>query len=145
MPERLRHHARQQLRWMRGSFIRSWWRFRYIPLSHPAYWLHAAKWIAYVAVTVVFVALLFSGALLTPGLLLWALGVTIGIQLAVTSRYLSIARSDQSVGQRCLVYLTAPAMALWSWFVLRALRWYAMATYRDVGWKTRDDVEVRVD
>lgn len=144
MPENLRHHTKQQLRWMRGSFIRSWWRFKYLPMTHPAYWMHAVKWVMYIAVTAVFLALLLSGVLFDPGVFGWALVVTIGVQFATSARYLSVWRSDQGLGQRWLVYLTAPLAALWSWFVLRAMRWYAMATFRDVSWGTRKQIEVAV-
>lgn len=144
MPEKVEHHVRQQLRWMRGSFIRSWWRFKYIPMTHPAYWVHAVKWVMYLCITAVFLALLFSGVLLDPVVFGWAILVTIGVQFATSARYLSVWRSDQTVGQRWLVYLTAPVAAMWSWFVLRVLRWYAMATFRNVAWGTRKQIEVSV-
>lgn len=36
----------------------------------------------------------------------------------------------------------APVAALWAFFVLRPVRWYAMATCLRTGWGTRADVEV---
>ena len=38
---------------LRGSFIRSFWRFKYLPLNRIAYWFHALKWVQTVASTMV--------------------------------------------------------------------------------------------
>lgn len=143
MPANVDHHVRQQLRWMRGSFIRSIWRFRYIPLRRPAYWLHLLKWLLYSLVTSTLVYLGFDGALfrgdaLSTGaaaaILLWSMSVL---------RYALVKRSDQGVQQRWATIATAPLAALWGLVVLRFLRWYAIATFSRTGWGTRAVVEVR--
>ncbi|MGW2841066.1 hypothetical protein ACWCWD_25120 [Streptomyces sp. NPDC001493] len=44
MPQSLSHHIRQQIHWMRGSAIRSFWRVRYLPLSGYAFWNQVGNW-----------------------------------------------------------------------------------------------------
>ena len=53
MPEQRGNHRRQFMRWLRGSFIRSFWRFKYLPVYRVAYWLHALKWVQTIASTIV--------------------------------------------------------------------------------------------
>lgn len=36
----------------------------------------------------------------------------------------------------------SPAATLWSFLVIRAVRWYGIATCRRTGWLTRQQVEV---
>jgi hyaluronan synthase len=63
MPETFPHHIRQYLRWMGGAFIRSWWRFRYLPLRSFGFWNHTLAW-----TQVIVAALLFTYLfLLSPG------------------------------------------------------------------------------
>jgi hyaluronan synthase len=42
---------------MRGAFIRSFWRFRYLPVNDYAYWAHAVGWIQMAVATGLFVDL----------------------------------------------------------------------------------------
>ncbi|MCM1977164.1 glycosyltransferase family 2 protein, partial [Streptomyces sp. G1] len=44
LPEKPSHFLRMYCRWMRGSTIRSVWRFRYLPLSGWPYWAHLLRW-----------------------------------------------------------------------------------------------------
>jgi len=144
MPTRFSHHRRQQLRWLRGSTVRSAWRFRYLPTDRFAYWYHLAKWAQYAAVTAVLVLLLASGVLFSWSVLLWTLVVVGAIQLLVDAPYLTLRRSDQSTAQRLGVYATAPLIGLWQLTFMRVMRWYAMATVKKVAtvWGTRGTVEV---
>src|SRR5690606_34763955 len=64
MPERTGHFMRMFLRWMRGSFIRSCWRMRYLPLSSYGYWAHLLRWIQTVASTLLFLTIVVSSAAL---------------------------------------------------------------------------------
>ncbi|WP_141917556.1 glycosyltransferase family 2 protein [Klugiella xanthotipulae] len=73
MPDRFSHHRRQQVRWMRGSFIRSGWRMRYLPLDRWAYWLHAMKWGMYAAMTAAFLRSSLAECSCTPSLRWWEL------------------------------------------------------------------------
>jgi len=138
MPERMSHHRRQYLRWMRGSFIRSWWRFRYLPMRGYAYWWHLATWIMAVTTLGVFGDLYavdpvehrFSWTfLLVPVLLGYALNL----------RYLTIRRNDERFASRLLTWLLAPLAVVWSYTVLRAWRWYGALTCWRTGWGTRQD------
>lgn len=143
MPANVDHHLRQQVRWMRGSFIRSIWRMRYLPVGRPAYWLHLVKWMLYLLVTATLVHLLVEGALLR-----WETLVTGGVAAGALAtmallRYVLVVRSDQSALQRWLTLATAPLAALWGLTVLRGLRWYAIATFARTGWGTRSEIEVR--
>ncbi|KWW98665.1 putative glycosyl transferase [Carbonactinospora thermoautotrophica] len=142
MPETLGHHVRQYLRWMRGAFIRTWWRFKYLPLNSYAYWGHLIAWVQMVLSTVIFVTLFVVQPVLDrriiPTLLLIPLLIAYGQGL----RYLSIRRSDESLGSQLYTYALTPLAALWAFFVLRLIRWYAMLTCLKTGWGTRKKVEV---
>lgn len=145
MPERVDHHRRQQLRWLRGSCIRSLWRFRYLPLGRPAYWYHLVKWVVYslgnVALVVV-VARIGSG---DPSALGMGVLAAVGLHLLSVTRYLLVRRSDSTGGQAAAVLAHAPLASIWSLTVLRVWRWYAMATIARTAWGTRQQVEVSVD
>ena len=142
MPERLSHHFRQQLRWMRGSFIRSWWRFKYLPLNSYAYWAHFMRWVQTVLGLVVFVCLFVLAPVQNHGLWPWLLLVPILIGYIQALRYFTVGRSDESNWYRLVTYLMQPIATLWAYFVLRLLRYYAMATCLKTGWGTPANVEV---
>jgi hyaluronan synthase len=161
MPERLSNHRRQQMRWLRGSFIRSFWRFRYLPMRRVAYWVHAAKWVQTVASTST-VAWLVIGlpavdtfrwargegaeALAADARLLpFALGMLVVFSYVQLLRVLTVRRSDQRMLARVGWFLLlAPLAVLWQWSVLRVWRLWAIATCRHTMWGTRQQVEVRI-
>lgn len=145
MPTNFSHHVRQQLRWMRGSFIRSGWRMRFLPMTGAAYWLHLTKWIAYATMTSTLVMLAVTGKLFDAAVLASGTLAAVTLYVLTAFRYLAVVRSDQSTRQRWLTFATAPLAALWGLTVLRVLRWYAMATVLKLGWGTRSVVEVRAD
>ncbi len=142
MPERLDHHIRQYLRWMRGAFIRSWWRFKYLPLGSYAFWSHLGAWVQMVLSSVVFVYLFAIHPILSRQFSPWLLLVPVLIGYAQALRYLSFRRSDESRASQLLTYAMAPVATLWMYFVLRPIRWYAIATCLKTGWGTRDKIEV---
>lgn len=143
MPENLSHHVRQYLRWMRGMTIRTFWRFRYLPLKSYAYWQHMARWVqALTAIplffTVVIVEPVMRGSW-SPGLLIVPVLVGYGRSL----RYLTIRRYDEPWWSQALTYALAPLVALWAYTGLRLIWWWGMATCLKTGWGTRQDgVEV---
>lgn len=145
MPAQLSHHIRQQLRWMRGSFIRSGWRMRFLPMNRPAYWLHLMKWFAYGTMTSTLLMLVTTGKILDPWLFASGLGAAATLYILTAFRYLAVVRSDQSTAQRWLTFATAPLAGFWGLTILRVLRWYAMATVLNLGWGTRSVVEVRAE
>ena len=145
MPEKYSHHRRQYIRWMRGAFIRSFWRFKYLPLSSYAYWTHALGWLQMVLASCTFVIFFlytpFVDSSVVPYLLLIPLLVGMGQGL----RYFSVVRSDMGRRQALGIYLLTPISCLYSFFILRFIRLYAIATCRNTGWGTRQTVELTLE
>jgi hyaluronan synthase len=144
MPCRLNHHARQYLRWMRGSFIRAWWRFRYLPIRSYAYWWHLLSWIFAVISLGVFADIYVDDSLegqFKPTYLI----VPVVLSYAVSLRYLTIRRRDEPFRSQLLTWLLAPVSVAWSFTVLRAWRWYGALTCWKTGWGTRRDIEVSLE
>jgi hyaluronan synthase len=147
LPERASHFLRMYMRWMRGSTIRSVWRFRYLPLTGWAYWAHLLRWFQVALSTAVLGWLLIvepavygrtppASFLVVPFLIGWAQAL----------RYLSVARSDERLHGRLATWLLMPLAVVGSWTVLRAARWYGMVTCARTGWGTRQDgAEVALD
>jgi len=143
MPERLRHHLRQQLRWYRGSFIRSWWRFRYLPLRSIAYWEHVIVWSMSAVAMTLFVGVFIEGPLIlhqAPDVQSTLLALI--LTYAAASGYLMIQRNDQSLRRQIVTFFCSPLTGIWTVLVLRPLRLYAMITCRKTGWGTRGQIEV---
>ncbi|MCD2196150.1 glycosyltransferase [Actinomycetospora endophytica] len=142
MPENLSHHLRQYLRWMRGAFIRSWWRFKYLPLSSVAFWNHLVAWAQMLIATMLFLLLFIIGPAAAGGIspLLFVVPVIVGF--AQSLRYLTIRRSDESVWSQLATLALSPVATLWAFTVLRVVRWYGMATCLKTGWGTREEIEV---
>lgn len=147
LPERASHFARMYMRWMRGSTIRSLWRMRYLPVTGWAYWAHLIRWFTVALSTSVLGWLLIveplrygnrppATFLIVPLLIGWAQAL----------RYLGVIRSDERIRQRCVTWLLMPLAVLGSWTVLRAMRWWGMATCARTGWGTRQHgAEVTLD
>jgi hyaluronan synthase len=145
LPSSVSHHLRQQLRWMRGSTIRSVWRFRYLPIRGFAYWEHLVSWVNFVLITIAFaiifvVAPVFGGIHITVLMLLLSLLVCYTVGL----KYLTVARDDQGLGFQICTLLLAPIMLVWTALVLRPLRIFAIFTCYRTGWGTRSNVEVTI-
>lgn len=146
MPHTLRGHWKQQTRWGRGSFIRSWWRMRYLPTNRFAYWWHLIRWAGFGINTAALVAVVAIAPVMAPrpwtayaGVVGWSVLVQICIGSAIMLRYFSVRRSDQSLWYQAGTYLLAPAAVLWSATVLRANRWYSILTCLNMGWQTRPE------
>ncbi|MFI8535377.1 glycosyltransferase [Streptomyces aquilus] len=140
LPEKASHFGRMYMRWMRGSTIRSLWRLRYLPITGWAYWAHLIRWFTVALSTTVLGWLLIVeplkygnrppvSFLLVPVLIGWAQAL----------RYLGVIRSDERIRHRALTWLLMPSAVLASWTVLRAMRWYGMATCARTGWGTRQN------
>jgi hyaluronan synthase len=151
MPENVSHHMRQYLRWMRGSTIRSVWRFRYLPLDSYAYWMHFFRWFQVVLTTVVFTAVFVVVPTVTGEFSWWLLAVPVLVGYAQSLRYLTFMRSDETLASQLWTYALAPVAMVWSLVVLRVVRWYAMATCwsaldKPNSWGTRQNgVEVSLE
>jgi hyaluronan synthase len=147
LPEQFGHWARMYMRWMRGSTIRSIWRMRYLPVTGWAYWAHLIRWFTVALSTTVLVWLLAveplkygnrppATFLIVPLLIGWAQAL----------RYLGVIRSDERIRHRAATWLLMPLAVLASWTVLRAMRWYGIATCARTGWGTRQNgAEVTLD
>lgn len=147
LPERPGHFIRMYLRWMRGSTIRSVWRFRYLPLNSFAYWAHFFRWFQVAVSSSVLVWLMAieptmyhnappKSFMVIPLLIGWAQGL----------RYLTVIRTDERIRTRVLTWLLMPVAVLAAWTVLRWLRWYGAATCAKTGWGTRQSgAEVSLD
>ncbi|MFJ8604522.1 glycosyltransferase [Streptomyces shenzhenensis] len=147
LPEKPFHFARMYMRWMRGSTIRSLWRMRYLPITGWAYWAQLIRCFQVALSTAVLSWLLIvepvrygtrppAGFLIVPVLIGWAQGL----------RYLGVIRSDEQIRERAATWLLMPRAVLGSWTVLRAMRWYGMATCARTGWGTRQNgAEVALD
>lgn len=146
MPAKLSHHGRQFIRWMRGSFIRSFWRVKFLSWRSAAFWMHLARWAQTVLSAMVFVAVVVYGVRsgVTWEMAAWLAAVPMLIGYAQTLRYMVIRRSDQSRAYQWGTWALTPLAVLWSMFVLRAMRWYGIVTCRKTGWGTRKKVEVRL-
>jgi len=137
MPTSLRPHLVQQARWMRGAFVRGWWRFKYLSVGSVAYWVLALKWFQFFSNTVLAVVLLAALFTMTPGTVALFGAGWLAVQYAISSRYLALRRSDQSRRQRWGVYALVPVMVLWQVVILHQLRLYAYATFARTGWGSR--------
>ena len=161
MPEKLSNHRRQFLRWLRGSFIRSFWRFKYLPLNRIAYWLHALKWVQTVSSTIIVSWLVVIkpvldavdwarggsiDALKADGqMLVIALGMLIVFGYVQLLRIFTVRRSDQSrPAQLAWFILLAPIATVWQWSVLRVWRLWAIASCMRFKWGTRQQIEVAI-
>jgi hyaluronan synthase len=142
MPEKYSHHRRQYLRWMRGAFIRTWWRFRYLPVNKLAYWLHFAGWMQMALSTVTFTVLFVLTPVHHPEVVPLFLAVPILVGYGQALRYFMVKRSDMTTKEQIGTYLMMPIVVLYGFFVLRFFRFYAIATCLNVGWGTRQKVEL---
>ncbi len=145
MPDTLQHHVLQYLRWMRGSFIRTWWRFKYLPLDRYAFWIHAAGWLQMVISTMLFFILFIVQPFIDPRVIPFFVVIPILLAYLQSLRYLSVTRSDLTLGAQLFIFAITPVAALWAFFGLRFIRWYAICTCLKTGaWGTREEIEVRL-
>jgi hyaluronan synthase len=143
MPENLDHHIRQYVRWMRGAFIRTFWRFKYLPLNGYGYWAHVFGWLQMSVSLAIFVSLFILSPVLTHTLIPLLVLIPILVGYGQALFYLTIKRSDETFKSQMLTYATALPAALWAYFVLRLVRWYSIATCMRTGWGTREGIEVK--
>lgn len=142
MPITFNHHRRQQMRWMRGSFIRSWWRIRHLPILSFGFLRQLLGWCLFVSNLVILTELLVVLPYTKHAAVPWfIIFVPILVGYVQSTRYFCVKRSDMTRPQQALIYLMAPMAALWTALLLRPMRLYAMLTCRKAGWGTRVKVE----
>jgi hyaluronan synthase len=143
-PERLSHHLRQWLRWMRGTTLRTLWRLRYLhPLSWG--WLYSVISLWWYVASMVITAVLivawpqsasYAETMLAVGTL-WA--------WVLASRLLIVKRSDQNLLGRVGAVALNPVASFWVFAVLRFVRAWGTLTFLRQGWTTRSGVEIRAE
>ena len=140
-PERLSHHLRQWVRWMRASTIRQIWRLRYLPVMSYGWWFSTwqlGAFTAGVAASALTIAAWPASAPLLAGsfagLVMWP--------LILATRLACLSRSDQSGWSLLGGVLLMPLAGIWYLLVLRQIRFYGIATCTRQGWVTRQKVEV---
>lgn len=143
VPEGLGHYARQQVRWTK-SFIREGvLLFLTGRVGRVCWWLNLVELVTWVAFTG---ALVVAVAVATTHTYGPVLGVTYAgyVSAAAWVRSVHYLRSAGSVPllDRWLTFAAAPLYALLNLVLLVPLRFYALATMRDVRWGTRAEVEV---
>jgi hyaluronan synthase len=143
-PEKLSHHYRQWLRWMRGSTIRNFWRLRYLPIYSYGWWFTVLGIQTFLASTLLPVIVVLTW----PRSEMFAIagGVAMLSWGYLTSlRILSIRRSDEGWWYRLGTLLSYPTAMIWSTFILRPIRFLGIATCLRQGWTTRTEgVEVAI-
>jgi len=144
MPDKLSHHIRQQIRWMRGSFIRSWWRLKYLPVKSFGFMRQAIGWSQFVMTSVLLTLLFIIKPNFSEDSIFFIIFISIMIGYAQALRYFSIKRSDETFASQLLTYALTPLAVMWSYTVLRPIRIYATLTCFHSGWGTRKTVEVEL-
>lgn len=149
VPDRLSPYFRQQLRWMRGTFVRTFWWFRYSRLSSPVFWMPLLELVQLLLSVVIPVALLMqpSARAHAGDLAITTLMVGAAVNWAIALRFLMIRRTDEPTWFHLLLVASAPLAGLWRLFVVKPLYFYALATFWRIGsWGTRGKgVEVGLD
>lgn len=135
-PETLSHTLRQWVRWMRGTNLRTLWRFRYLPLSSWSYWYTLLTTWGYLA----FVSVLIGIAVDWPesrSFAVTALYISATWAWIVATRMFAIKRSDQRLIDRVEAFALVPVALLWLTLILRPIRLYGAVTVHKQGWVTR--------
>ncbi len=144
-PETLSHHLRQWTRWSRGGSIRNYWRIRYLPVTSWGWWWTVLS----LYFTVGSLALPAFFALTWPrsaNLLGYLLLSAILWAYAASPHVLRVRRQGESGWFRAGTMLAYPAGLLWSFYFLRPVRLYGIATCLKQGWVTRQaGVEVTAE
>ncbi len=143
MPSNLSHHIRQQIRWSRGSFIRSWWRLRYLDLISFGWIRQLIGHVMFFATLTIYLQILIIKPFITGGSLgldLCILGIILSYVHGM--RYFAIKRNDMTVASQFLVYFLSPVAILWSMTVLKMIKLYSYMTCTNSRWGTRQKVEI---
>ncbi|MFF0445628.1 glycosyltransferase [Streptomyces sp. NPDC004609] len=144
VPETLGHYLRQQIRWNKSFVRESLWAVKSAPARRPAFWLsllELSSWITFT--TLLLMALVLTPIHANAHVLLLYLVYAMLVGYARSVRYLE---SDHPNGmpwpERLGTFLLAPLYALLHLTLLLWVRLYSLATLKDNGWGTRENVEV---
>lgn len=146
VPDRLSPYFRQQLRWMRGTFVRTFWWFRYARLSSPMFWMPVLELVQLLLSVAVPVALMLqpSARAHAGSLAITTLMVGAAVNWTIALRFLMVRRTDEPTWFHFLLVAAAPVAGLWRLLVVKPMYFYALTTFWRVGsWGTRGNgVEV---
>jgi hyaluronan synthase len=99
-------------------------------------------WLQMAVSLTIFISLFIITPVITQTVLPILILVPILVGYGQALFYLTIKRSDETFKSQLLTYATALPASLWAYFVLRVVRWYAIATCKRTGWGTRKEIEV---
>jgi hyaluronan synthase len=143
-PERLSHHLRQWLRWMRASTVRTVWQLRYLPVASFAWLVTLWQLAAFTAGMAVTAMIPLTWPESEPLAIVMGAGIALW-PLIISARMITIRRSDMTAWQTLGCIALMPLGALWYLLVLRQIRFWGIATCTRQNWVTRENgPEVRV-
>jgi hyaluronan synthase len=140
VPESWSNYRRQQLRWMRGTFVRTFWWWRYAQVKSPVFWMPLLEMIQLLLSVAIPVALLMqpSARAHAGSLAVSTLLVGTGVNWMISLRFFMIKRSDESIWFHVLLVACAPVAGVWRMFVVKPMYFFALFTFAKVGnWGTR--------
>lgn len=141
-PTKWSHYFNQQLRWMRGTNVRTAWWIRYLSPKDFAWWMPVIELASFFMSIAIIARISLDDRITGNDPVKFAITTTIfGVCLSyvVALRYFIIKRSDESIWFTLAVFSLAPVASLWRLFFLRPLMIYAMLTFWKIGkWGTRD-------
>lgn len=145
VPEKWAHYRNQSMRWMRGTFVRSFWWLRYFSPTSAGFWMPVVELVQLLLSIVIPVALVTDGSQRAHAgsLVLSVALVALAMNYLIALRFFMIKRDDETLRFHLLLFALAPLAGLWRMLVLRPMHLYAMATCWKVSkWGTRESVEV---
>ncbi|MCW2904340.1 MAG: hypothetical protein JWO67_6605 [Streptosporangiaceae bacterium] len=145
VPEKWSHYRNQSMRWMRGTFVRTFWWFRYQPLTGAGFWMPFVELVQLLLSIVIPVALVTDGSQRAHAwsLLLSVALVALAMNYLIALRFFMVKRDDESLAFHLLLFALAPLAGVWRMLILRPMHLYAMVTcWKVKKWGTRESVEV---
>jgi hyaluronan synthase len=145
VPERFRHYANQQLRWMRGTTVRHLWWLRYMPINGVVFWTTVAEYLHLLLALAIPIVVMADPACREQAGSIAGSALQIGLAMnyLMALRLFVVRRSDEPMAARLLLFALAPLASVWRLLVLRPMYVYALLTcWRINRWGTRSHVEV---
>lgn len=141
MPTSIKVHAKQQIRWNKGAFIRGFWRLHYSEVFSAIFFKQMMSWIFFpVLLTIVLYIILFTK--LNETQMLHVLLVPAFFGYLSYFRYLEIQRADMSKWEQLkLVLIFTMPSVFWNFFVIKSLKIYAIITVNKRKWGTRSAIK----
>jgi hyaluronan synthase len=144
VPETFGNYVRQQIRWMRGTTVRTLWWTRYFSPLSIKFWMPLMEVAAFLTSLLVLAALAFNHELIPHPGEFWATTALVGVLInyVISLRYFVIQRSDEQLPLALWTFALAPFAGVWRMIVLRPMMLYAYLTFWKVGsWGTRMKIE----